>query len=180
MYKHSHIKREDGDHINIWVNRRFVDSIENPQDTERDLDKRQSLRLAENVIFRPGTSPQWCDSPERYDTTGSDSPFTGGLNAMLQWADTNSGSFYVRTGYEWWNMVVAGSNSGANALYRVHRIDYMGQEFYLGTDDFRKDVSWTGDRQRQYGSSWRASSTGQGTCTFGKLRYELTRTQYDA
>lgn len=178
MYKHSHIKRDDGDHINIWVDRRFADKVEDDGEDEQDLSKRQGIRLADNVDFQGNDHPDWCTDHTRDDKTGPNAPYTGGLNAMFRWADTNKGFFHITDGGPWQNLVIAGSNTGANTLYRVQAVD-PSDTFHVGLKDIRNDVDWTRNKRRKFGSSWRASSTGRESCSYHRIRYQVIRTKYD-
>lgn len=178
MYKHSHIKRDDGDHINIWVDRRFAEEVDDDREDEQDLAKRQGVRFADDANFNNVLGSDRCDSHTRDDKTGPNAPYTGGLNAMFRWADTNKGAFYINDNGPWHNLVVAGSNSGANTLYRVQAVTPT-TVYYVGTKDIRNDVDWTNNRRRKFGSSWRASSTGRETCSLKRIRYQVIRTKYD-
>lgn len=175
MYKHSHIKRDDGDHINIWVDRRFIEREED----EPDLAKRIKLRLGKGANFLTTAASDRCGSHSRDDKTGPNAPYTGGVKAIFNWANNHSGGlFIVGSGGEWNNLVVAGSNSGANALYRVNTVN-SNNNCQVGTKDIRNDADWTKNRERKFGSSYRASSTGRETCTGTRTRYQVIRTKYD-
>lgn len=173
MYKHAHIKREDGDHINIWVHRSFV---EDDEEEEQGLAKRQQkVRLGYNVNFDAGRDSDRCNDHSRDVKTNQGSPFTGGVGAMFQWAHERNGAFFVGPGGAWQPLVVAGSNSGANAVHRVQAVS-GGDSFYVGTKDVRNDADWTRNHAIQFNGRWRASSTGRETCSGNRVRYQVVQT----
>lgn len=101
------------------------------------------------------------------------------MEAIFKWADGYSGRFKVAGGGKWHDLVLAGSNSGANAKYRVNTVTLgAGSSIEVGTKDVRNDADWTRKRARKYGSSWRASSTGRETRNGHRIRYNVIKTGY--
>jgi hypothetical protein len=182
VYKHSLIRREDGDHIIIWVDNRFVtegelDAVHGAEKNEENLVERQSTRIGKEAEFEKWWISDWCRDHKRQDHTGPNGPYSGGVQAMYRWARAHGGGFFNVVGQDWQNLVIAGSNSGANALYRARSV--RSTTGRLGTMDLRNDADWTQNRARKFGSSWRASSKGGETCDINvRLNYEIIRTKY--
>lgn len=173
MYKHARIKRDDGDDLTIWVNRRFVPTDEESQ----DLTKRQGARMGSGGNYRGGDRDQ-CNNHARNHHRTASSPYSGGVQAIERWAGAREGYFTITAQLEKWdNLVVGGSNSGANALYRAQRAD--GNNIRIGTEDIRDDADWTADGAVKFGSSWRAQGYGRESCPGGRLKYEIIRTKYN-
>lgn len=167
VYKHAHIKRDDGDDIHIWVDRGFIEH------DEEELAKRQEARPVTSIS--DGIS-DYCRDHARNDATGPDSPFSGGTNALYRWARSHhGGSFSVSAAGGWKDLIVAGTNSGANAVYRASIARGGGTD--IGTQDIRNDADWTRGRARNYNGRWRAQSYGRETCFIAsRLKFEITNT----
>ena len=80
-------------------------------------------------------------------------------------------------GKSWENLVIAGSNKGANAVYKARRVSGLGGA-RIGTQDVRNDADWTQNRAREFsGRGWRASSKGGETCVLNsRINYEIVKT----
>ncbi|KAF3356274.1 Transcription factor atf1 [Verticillium dahliae VDG1] len=127
MNRHSLMKRDDGDHVTIWVARNYIahddggDSTEAVDDDdvdEEDLTKRQSVRVGKDVFFHRGAlGGKTCLKHKRQSHTGPNRPTSGGVQAFYRWGDREAGSFMLHS--RWQSLVIAGSNKGANALYRA-------------------------------------------------------------
>lgn len=162
------IKRDSGDDITIWVNRAFVEG-----DQEEDLVKRQRARPVQSGTWRPSMARDWCRDHHRVNHAGPNGPYSGGVQAMFRWADQNSGYFdfgdaaYSQNRGGWREFVIAGSNSGANAVYKA-RLQAKSPPNWnrraVGTEDVRNDADWTQHRARSFSGSWRASSKGKQLC----------------
>lgn len=168
VYKHSVFKRDDGDHITIWVDNGFQEA-EGPQ--EDPLSKRQTARLwfSHHYTAANGRATDYCRQHDRRDWTSAGAPFTGGVRAIAEWARDNRGWFnwgVAGGGWGWRTVLIGGSNSGSNARYRGQVIDDnpFAAGTQVGTDDVRDDAYWTLDRQRQFNGRWRAASYGWETC----------------
>ncbi|CAF3590216.1 hypothetical protein SNK03_012905 [Fusarium graminearum] len=171
MYKHSMIKRDDGDHIVVWVARDFIEAND-----EQGVSKRQSARPGTKSDFTSDNKADYCRDHTRHDQTGPNGPYSGGVQAMYDWARNHSGGRWPLTS-SWKNLVLAGSNSGANALYKAKT---TGGETNIGTKDVRNDADWTRNRAREFsGRGWRASSKGGETCGLQvRINYEIVKTDY--
>lgn len=171
------VKRDDGDHVIIWVDNSFNDTV--PDESE-GLSKRMGVRVGKGSGWSSaiGHIDDFCRNHDRTDWTHSGAPYSGGVKAMYQWARASrAGNWDVPHG-RWQNLLVAGSNSGANALYRVYGRDSPGTS--IGTKDVRNDADWTQKRARKFGNSWRAGSHGAHTCgVHFRVRHQLLRTKYD-
>ncbi|KAL9950164.1 hypothetical protein D7B24_008663 [Verticillium nonalfalfae] len=189
MYRHSLMKRDDGDHVTIWVARDYIahdddenDSTEAVNDDEdvdeEGLTKRQSVRVGKEVFFHRGSlGGKTCMKHKRQNHTGPNGPTSGGVQAIYRWGDREAGSFMLHS--RWQNLVIAGSNKGANALYRARRASGF-PELHIGSRDIRNDADWTQKRARSFNGVWRASSKGGETCQLlMRANYELIRTKYN-
>lgn len=180
MYKHSVIKRHDGEEVTIWVDNGY-EVAEGPE--EDSLSKRQSARLWMGSQFLKSGLVDYCRNHDRRDITSSSSPFTGGVHAIASWARNNDGFFPWgddHRGWGWRTILIGGSNAGRNARYRaaVDRKAIGQTRVGLGTHDVRDDADWTRARQRQYNGKWRAASYGWQTCGipgggWGRVNYEI-------
>jgi hypothetical protein len=171
MYKHSMFKRDDGDHIVVWVARDFVEN-EDEVNNVQGIDKRQTARPAGG--FRTDSVSDYCRDHKRQDHTGPNGPFSGGVKAMYGWARGHRGGSWP-VGSSWKTLVLAGSNSGANAIYRARTV--RGGSTFIGTQDVRNDADWTQKKERKFNGRWRASSKGGETCVLNdRLNYEIIRT----
>ena len=167
-------KRDDGDHVTIWVANDFVEERDEAED-EHDLTKRQKAKSVGG--YRSGGSNDYCWAHKRQDHTGPNGPTSGGVQAMYKWANTHSGSWEVRSA-GWKNLVIAGSDGGTNARYRAFLNLGVLPYTRIGTKDVRNDADWTQNRARKFGSQWRASSKGGETCQWIEYRvwYEIVKT----
>ncbi|RBQ80112.1 hypothetical protein FVER14953_21714 [Fusarium verticillioides] len=169
MYKHSMFKRDDGDHIVVWVARSFT---EYPDET---LTKRQGARPGRESGYHSGADSDYCGKHKRQNLAGPNGPYSGGVQAMYRWANSHSGNWVV--GADWSNLMIAGSNKGANAVYRAKSVH--GYNTVIGTKDVRNDADWTQKRALKIngGRGWRASSKGGEDCNAGwRINYEIVRT----
>lgn len=94
---------------------------------------------------------------------------------MFNWANAHNGAFHVPPGGQWQPLVVAGSNSGANAVHRVQAVDDH-HSFFVGTKDVRNDADWTRKQAIEFNGRKRASSTGRETCSGKRIRYQVVMT----
>lgn len=172
VYKHSMFKRADGDHVIIWVARSFIDH----QEEQGSLDKRQGARPGRESGFNSDALfSDLCHDHRRQNHAGPNGPYSGGVQAMYRWARAHRGGAWpVRSNWE--NLVIAGSNNGANAVYKARVV--RGGSSSIGTQDVRNDADWTQNRAREFsGRGWRASSKGGETCALGqRINYEIVRT----
>ncbi|RGP81365.1 hypothetical protein FLONG3_509 [Fusarium longipes] len=167
MYKHSMFKRDDGDHIIIWVARSFEEH------EDETLTKRQGARPGRESNYRTSPNSDYCNSHKRQNHAGPNGPYSGGVQAMYRWANSNRGVWPVMS--DWENLMIAGSNSGANAVYRARTLSSIGTG--IGTMDVRNDADWTQYRAREFsGRGWRASSKGGESCNRVRINYEIVKT----
>jgi hypothetical protein len=87
----------------------------------------------------------------------------------------------MQYGRDWRSLIFAGSNSGANAVYRAKMTKSLGTHIIgSGAGDVRNDADWTRNRAQKFGNSWRASSKVGETCGWPggpsrRFNYELVR-----
>ena len=170
MFKHSLVRRTDGDDVTIWVD----NSYEEEEEEDAHVVKARQLPLEADML-NPGLHPDMCSGTTFQDLTGSSSPFTGGVSTMRNWALSRRGAFAVMGRdrwqfYQWYStLVTAGSNSGANAHFSIiPRIDHLSRSMRVGTWDIG-DISRDSltRYQRKVGSSWRMESRGRMPCATG-------------
>ena len=164
-------KRDDGDHIVVWVARSFTETEDEP-----GLTKRQGARPGRESSFRDDFVSDYCRSHKRQNHAGPNGPYSGGVQAMYRWARGHSGGSWP-LGKSWENLVIAGSNKGANAVYKA-RVVSGSSGTSIGTMDVRNDADWTQNRAREFsGRGWRASSKGGETCLLNsRINYEIVKT----
>lgn len=186
------IKRDDGDHITIWIDNGFVEV--NDDEADEDLAKRQNVRIAPGAQYKNSLARDWCADHIRNDHTGPNGPFSGGVQAIYRWAGGRDGYFsfgdesYSDQPGTWRDFIIAGSNSGANAVYKARLTGKPHPNWHergVGTFDIRDDADWTQHKARKFGSSYRASSRGEERCGMpgeGRRRvlYEILRTSQSA
>lgn len=177
MYKHSVVKRSDGDDYTIWVHNSYEDASGPAEDphSKRQIAKLHGGAYAANWEHRPDFVN--CRHHRRTDITSGTSPFTGGIHAMRDWTQNNVGFFLMgkhpdtgrvygpNGGWGWRTVLVGGSNSGRNARYRMAAFDPAS--WYVGVvhnPDVRADCDWTLDRRRSFNGRWRAAAHGQQRC----------------
>ena len=161
-------KRDDGDHIVVWVARSFTED-------EPSLAKRQGARPGRESGFTNSPISDYCRSHKRQNHAGPNGPYSGGVQAMYRWARGHRGGRWD-IDRNWENLVIAGSNKGANAVYKARVVDDTVAS--IGTMDVRNDADWTQNRAREFsGRGWRASSKGGETCGLNtRINYEIVRT----
>lgn len=172
-FKHAVIRRDDGDDITIWVHRSFVE--ERDTSLTGTLAGRQARPWGS---FQPSDKP-WgphlaCRGYSHVDKTNSSSPYAESAEYLATWAKNTNGHFTAGplfTGqglvYDaWTDFVVAGTNSGGNAVFSVG---------FPGSTTFRSarmstvnifdlvDYSLT-HFKRKYGSTWRVEAQGNAYC----------------
>lgn len=162
-------KRDDGDHIVVWVARSFTE--EDPS-----LTKRQGARPGRESGFQNSPFSDYCRSHKRQNHAGPNGPYSGGVQAIYRWARGHSGGEW-NVNKNWENLVIAGSNKGANAVYKARVVSGLNPTA-TGTMDVRNDADWTQNRAREFsGRGWRASSKGGETCGLNtRINYEIVRT----
>ena len=163
-------KRDDGDHIVIWVARTFLEH------QDGTLMKRQQARPGKNGHYEDTHASDHCHSHKRKNHAGPNGPYSGGVQAMYRWANSHSGTFIVLGNWE--NLMIAGSNTGANAVYRAKTMSGSGGTG-IGTMDVRNDADWTQYRAIEFSGRWRASSKGEESCKGStRILYEIVRSDY--
>lgn len=176
MFKHSVVKRADGDDITVWVHNSFNATIED--DTEinaraSDLEARQLSARPIHGVYAIPTFLTWgrsCNNGDSSSHTSSGSPTTGGTQEMVRWADRTRGRFELGTGSGSINrnfdLVVAGSNGGTNAVFlvRKHPLDEH-KAAWISTKDISYQASEALNRyQRQIDGKWRMGASGGMRC----------------
>lgn len=160
------MKRDDGDHVTIWVDRDFVEESEG-------LVRRQGVR-PNGDEYRTSISRHNCDRITRVNHTGPNSPTTGGLQAIERWTRANRGGWVIRAA--WKTLIIGGSNTGNNAAYRVHQTADRQSGTVIGTEDVQHDMEWTNGRAREFTGGWRARSKGTMRCAYLDSEYDIVKT----
>lgn len=166
MYKHTVYKRHDGDDITIWVHNSFV------EDTDVGISEAPDKRaLKSQYHYSSDPNGKMCSNYHDWaGDTGTWSPTTGGPNEMIQWAKSRKGvwSFTVLPASDlrrYHNLVVAGSNGGANARLEAKRThgDLYG---WIGTYDVAEVVRGAVNRfQKKINGKWMVGASGKMDCT---------------
>lgn len=163
-------KRDDGDHIVIWVARSFLEH------QDGSLMKRQQARPGKDTYYTKYPVSDYCGNHRRQNHAGPNGPYSGGVQAMYRWANSNRGYFSI--GGSWDTLMIAGSNTGANAVYKAKTKNGSGGTT-VGTMDVRNDADWTQNRAAEFsGRGWRASSKGGEDCNSKRILYEIVRSDY--
>ncbi len=176
VFKHAVLRQPDGDDIIIWASNSLQDA-EDDEDgeqedaTTRPVEKRQQQYVDQSwVNFRSG-GPDQCGHSSMSGRTGSLSPFTGGILAMARWGHAYNQHARFSLGDDGWrNIVVAGSNSGANARFSCRRvrdaaaIGFGQTHWSVGSRDIADLARDTEARYKQQINGWRASANGRMPC----------------
>lgn len=162
------IKRDDGDHITIWVDNSFIehDDEEDSEtdDSSVDLTKRQSYRIGTNQ-WNSNRRNKECFNTKYVGDTGPHAPFTGGANAIINWGNSNcKGSWFLIQQRN--NLIVAGSNSGFNLRFTAELTSSLGHGVvgYIGCRDVGSITHTARDRYQQNHGGWRVRARGQTQC----------------
>lgn len=173
MFKHSLVRRTDGDDITVWVHNSYEEEAEEEEE-EAPAVKARQLPLSADML-NSNIHPDMCSGSTFEDRTGNNSPFTGGVSTMRNWALSRRGGFGVLGRdryqfYQWYTtLVTAGSNSGANAHFNViPRHDHLYRPMRVGTYDIG-DISRDSLTrfQRQTSNGWRMEARGRMPCATG-------------
>lgn len=175
VFRHTIVKRADEngepEEWTIWVHNSFQEHEEDSETTDAAVRPRQ-LRAKPLSPWFNG-DPYMCGYYTYYDETSTGSPTTGGTQEMVRWCDARRGHFDLNAAYELNNptrqlLIVAGSNGGANALFRTEKNSNNGVE--IGTWDIRDLVRESSRRfQRQINGQWFIGARGGVNCIGGFL-----------
>ena len=157
------LKRSSGDDSTIWVHNSWQD--EKREEAPHQSEKR-ALHIWEGAYNRGGGAYMCWDFVDAYDRTTANSPFTGGAHNILAWASNNRGFFDLNSGCCPYlsDLIISGSNSGANAAYSVQ--PWYQRRFLLGSGDIADGVRVMRDRYQKKDSrgSWRVAGGGMLEC----------------
>ncbi|KAI9150706.1 hypothetical protein HJFPF1_10482 [Paramyrothecium foliicola] len=157
MFKHSVVRRDDGDHVTIWVARSFTSLDESPEHLEE-----RGVRTGSQWLGRG--SPDLCGHSSFRQTTNPNSPFTGGILEMSTWGNNNRGEFMLPES-GWSDLIITGSNSGANARFSTSGSSSGNSITYVGSYDIRDLSRDTEARyRREYNGRSRAGADGSMGC----------------
>lgn len=169
MYAHSVFKRDDGDHVTIWIDNSFI-----PEDSEvdeRDIDAAVKLAGVEKRQARPlrglitGGCSDCCGDSTFNSRTDGNGPFTGGVERLINWGNSNRGSFQIRQleDENFKGLIVAGTNSGANLRFRARR--WRDIPAWIGTTDITDLTRDSRHKfQRNINGRWRFGANGYMFC----------------
>ncbi|CRK28478.1 hypothetical protein BN1723_003554 [Verticillium longisporum] len=146
LFRHSLVKRSDGNDITIWVHNSFNETLNSQtggaDEASTPVNKRaQSVNVPGNFFY----TGHWWQS--RSDACGHSSfqsltsatvgAYTGGVEEMSRWGHRTRGGFELHFQIASTNplLVVAGSNNGANAGFYAKRNDKPHMERMVGTYD---------------------------------------------
>jgi hypothetical protein len=172
VYKHSVVKRQDEEDITVWVHKSFEEyDIAVEQSLEQSLEQPSELDKRDQRLNIPGGIGWWehglaimCHSPERFDVTGPKGAFTGGIIHMRDWCyNLGRGNFPLggpNYGSGWRTLMIAGSNSGANVMYRAQLRPggNNNKVVFIGVLDMWDDLRWTYGKRKVYSVKERAAS----------------------
>ncbi|KAH7362134.1 hypothetical protein B0T11DRAFT_81046 [Plectosphaerella cucumerina] len=185
MFPHSLIRRKGGDDITIWVNNNYQEGEPLADDDDEKasaLGKRQSARPNDNAYtIQGGQNQRLCSAisvPPDVHLTRPDSAFTGGAHAMIAWGRRSYGFFKFagKSGTSWTDVLLGGSNSGANARFSIIKEDGH-LETRIGTGDVALLVDYVVPKfQVNYGDGWRIAAQGRAGCPDGGMKFELKKT----
>lgn len=173
MYRHSLVRRSDGDDITVWVHNSFNETIADDTDSSPILEDR-GVRLLDKAPLRQGN--WWnqysdaCGSSSYHSLTSrSLGAYTGGVTIMRRWGNTNLGGFHIE-GYpngrgNHVGLLIAGSNGGANACFMAV-MEGSRSETVVGTRNIAKLADETLRFRKRYdnGDGERTAAWGEMTC----------------
>lgn len=164
MYKHTVFKRDDGDDTTIWVDNSFEEDVD--VGISESLDKRG---LKTEGGYHGNSKGRMCQNYRAWSGfTGPTSPTTGGPQEIVRWARGRRGAwpFPVLPQSDltkFRNLVVAGSNGGANAHIEAKRTGSL--YCWVGTHDIADIAQGAMDRyQRNINGKWRVGASGEMSC----------------
>ncbi|KAL2214747.1 hypothetical protein CC79DRAFT_1363494 [Sarocladium strictum] len=182
MYRHSVVKRDDGDHVTIWVHNSFEEgetveelpagldsgAVEVAGDDASDtkLAKRQKTAIKNEWEGVLRGHECWWDKTIYHDDTGPTAPYTGGLNAVVSWGRNRKGGWWVRSTRDR-DLIVAGSNSGANMRFHARSESNLASNIaaHIGAQDVGTIVERARNRyQRNTGGGMRVRANGWAFC----------------
>lgn len=180
VFKHSIIKRADGDDVTIWVHRNFTEGEPTPEQ-ERGLQVGQPEKRAPAVHgvgknwkpIGPGEDGHaYCyEKPLRLlDITSGVSPPVSSVKELAIWGRHHSGLFafgewkpWVDNQNKWVNLVVAGKAKGTHARFAA-KWNQFGL-IMLGPGDVSSAVDAVVSRFAiKYGSTSRVAAHGTFSC----------------
>ena len=172
VFRHSLIRRADGDDVTIWVHNSYQ---EHKEEAAPAVEARAYVWGDGGHGFDPKIFYDQCAGSDYSGLTSKVSAFTGGVWEMYRWANTRRAGFevpaYCCPGDGWTtfeNLVIAGSNAGANARFGVKHYfaDDRRYPLLVGTEDIRDVTRETLARfQANYDGKWRVASSGRMACT---------------
>lgn len=176
VWKHSVIKRSDGDDYTIWVHNSFKEDTGVNATDDSGIQKRLLKTVNKFILWRhPIGTGRSCDFYTYNDDTGPNAPFTGGIQTMRDWAGRTWGHWEInypsRANGFWISLLIAGSNSGFNAVFqaspaqarRAHLDEKVGAS--IGSQEISLLARETNNRYaRKIGNSWRARAWGHMWC----------------
>ncbi|KAF4341969.1 hypothetical protein FBEOM_4135 [Fusarium beomiforme] len=187
MYKHSILRRSNGDHVSIWVHKSFNGSFfDNDKQTNHIAGlTRRDLGIdvvnQHTELFEPGENKKKCRKPTIKRLTDSGSPTTDRALAILRWTNMNLGAFHLSAGccFHATDLLVAGSNHGTNMRFTVRK---ESGGMFLGSEDIAKIAKRVVDKHsKQIGGAWRVAAEGKMNChtghnrEFKKLWWDISR-----
>lgn len=166
------IKRDDGDHVTIWLHNSYVEHGHEESEADTDgssveLTKRQSYRITSTGSWDGNRRNRECllDRTTYTGDTGPNAPYTGGANAIIGWSNNCSGGWRVSTTSRR-DLIVAGSNSGFNMRFTVagtRSID-LSVTANIGCRDVGIITRNARDRFQRQRNGWRVRARGQAQC----------------
>lgn len=159
------IKRDDGDHVTIWVANSYTEHEEEDADNSGvQLTKRQGYRIGQNQ-WNSNRRNSECFSTSYIGDTGPHAPFTGGAIAIANWGNSNcKGSWFLIRSRN--DLIVAGSNSGFNMRFTAELTSELGHGVvgYIGCRDVGTITRTARDRYEQNHGGWRVRARGSTLC----------------
>lgn len=175
------MKRDDGDHVTIWVSNNYTEG-EAEATTEvaaGPLEKRQKANVwnADHYYTATclGNSLNCCSSGTHRGDTGPNAPYTGGAHAIISWGNSCRGKWIfwggpVDHGVRYRNLIVAGTNSGANMRFTIGQRSIEGNLFAeIGCKDVRDMTRVSLERYQQDRNGWRLRALGSFGCEMWRV-----------
>lgn len=164
MFRHSVVKRADGNDITYWVHNSFVDAPEETsEETSPNLERRQGGQFLVGIPSQADT----CSNTSFENRTNRSSPSAGAAWRIVNWCRGNKG-FWRAFRSESYMLVGARSASGANAQFRARRRTSAPSDARVGSKNVADITEASINRfaSRPGGASQmkRVAARGQTTC----------------
>lgn len=168
VWKHSVIRRSDGNDITFWVHNSWVDGEQElPDDATDEEENHLETRQVESYKFNKGGNSR-CRKTKIEGRTNSRSPSTGAAQRIVDWSRKHKGYFTHTNVYRSVRMVAARAGNGGHAEFSARKmsVNKLRPNIYVGTKDIADIVQASINRykKRAGGGSWRVQTRGTSNC----------------